>query len=83
VIGVPKSQLHARTHRSKLQLALLKEVDQSRVRLSSRLIRVDQQDSGKLSIEFEDGFIDEVDLLVGADGVRSVSFILRLCINVT
>jgi salicylate hydroxylase len=79
VIGVPESQLHARTQRSKLQLALLKEVDQSRLRLSSRLIRIDQQPSGKLSIEFEDGFRDEVDLLVGADGVRSVSFVYRYC----
>ncbi|RDW74951.1 hypothetical protein BP6252_06093 [Coleophoma cylindrospora] len=70
--GVPENQLHARTHRAKLQLAMLKEVDQNRVRLSSRLIKVDRMPSGKLLIEFQDGFIDEVDLLVGADGIRSV-----------
>ncbi|RDL35181.1 Uncharacterized protein BP5553_07112 [Venustampulla echinocandica] len=70
--GVPKTQLHARTHRAKLQQALIDEVDQSRVRLSSRLVSVVKKPSGKLLIEFQDGFKDEVDLVVGADGVRSV-----------
>ncbi|TVY20503.1 Salicylate hydroxylase [Lachnellula arida] len=69
---VPKAHLHARTHRAKLQFALLKEVEQSHVRLSSRLVRVNQEPSGKLVIKFQNGFEDEVDLLVGADGVRSV-----------
>ncbi|TVY51379.1 Salicylate hydroxylase [Lachnellula cervina] len=69
---IPKAHLHARTHRAKLQLALLKEVEQSHVRLSSRLVSVNQKASGKLVIKFQSGFEDEVDLLVGADGVRSV-----------
>ncbi|TVY93395.1 Salicylate hydroxylase [Lachnellula willkommii] len=37
-----------------------------------RLVRVNQEPSGKLVIKFQNGFEDEVDLLVGADGVRSV-----------
>lgn len=79
-IGIPEKELHARTHRSKLQLALLQEVDQSRVRLSSRFTSVSKTASGTLLLEFQDGFTDEVDLLVGADGVRSVS---KLGLNTT
>ncbi|KAN0102110.1 FAD/NAD(P)-binding domain containing protein [Hyaloscypha variabilis] len=37
-----------------------------------RLITIEEQPSGKLLLKFEDGFTDLVDLLVGADGVRSV-----------
>ncbi|KAK4543550.1 hypothetical protein LTR36_005445 [Oleoguttula mirabilis] len=47
-------------------------VDQRHVSLGSRLIGVEHQDSGKVRIEFANGFTDEVDLLVGGDGVRSV-----------
>ncbi|PMD42169.1 FAD/NAD(P)-binding domain-containing protein [Hyaloscypha variabilis F] len=39
---------------------------------TSRLITIEEQPSGKLLLKFEDGFTDLVDLLVGADGVRSV-----------
>lgn len=56
-----------------LQKALLKGVDQSRLRLSSRLVEVTQLPSAAYYLRFEDGHTDEVDLLVGADGVRSVS----------
>ncbi|EXJ93162.1 hypothetical protein A1O3_01719 [Capronia epimyces CBS 606.96] len=69
----PSNHLHARTRRSVLQKAILKEVDLSHVRLQSRLVRVEQRPGGRLRLEFEDGFEDEVDLLVGADGVRSVA----------
>jgi salicylate hydroxylase len=71
--GTPESQLHARAHRAKLQNALLKEVDTKHISLSKRLIKVTRQASGRQLIEFQDGFKDEVDLVVGADGVRSVS----------
>lgn len=60
--------------RPKLQGALLKEVDQARIQTSRKLVRVERV-TGKLRIIFDDGFQDEVDLLVGADGIRSVSFI--------
>lgn len=69
----PPNHLHARTKRSVLQNALLKEVDLSHVRLKSRLVDIERQSTGRLKLRFEDGFEDEVDLLVGADGVRSVS----------
>ncbi|KIW10691.1 hypothetical protein PV08_11655 [Exophiala spinifera] len=65
--------LHARTRRSVLQQAILKEVDLSHVRLRSRLVHIEQTPTGRVKLGFQDGFEDEVDLLVGADGVRSVA----------
>lgn len=58
--------------RSKLQGALLKEVDQGHVHVGKTLVKVEQLPRGRLRISFRDGFVDEVDLLVGADGIRSV-----------
>ncbi|EHY59865.1 hypothetical protein HRR90_008747 [Exophiala dermatitidis] len=71
-LDTPPQHLHARTRRSVLQNALLKEVDLSHVRLKSRLVKIERQANGRLRLMFEDGFEDEVDLVVGADGVRSV-----------
>ena len=69
----PKSQLSCRQRRAKLQAALLKEVDQSRIQLSKKLVDIEKLPSGRVVIRFEDGHTDEVDLLVAADGIRSVS----------
>ena len=69
----PPHQLSCRMVRAKLQAALLKEVDQSRVKLSKKLVEIVKLPSGRLYIRFDDGFADEIDLLVGADGIRSVS----------
>ncbi|RAK96507.1 FAD-dependent oxidoreductase, partial [Aspergillus ibericus CBS 121593] len=68
----PPRYLHARALRSVLQKALLKGVDKSKLRLSSRLAEVTQLPSSAFFLRFDDGHTDEVDLLVGADGVRSV-----------
>ncbi|KAI5866125.1 hypothetical protein GGS23DRAFT_370613 [Durotheca rogersii] len=63
-----------RVYRAKLQQALLKEVDHSRIRVGRKLVRVSRlgDENEKLQLFFEDGFTDEVDILVGADGIRSV-----------
>lgn len=72
MVDTPEHHLHARAFRSVLQRALLANIDKSKLRLSSRLTHIIENPSGSLSLSFEDGHRDEVDLLVGADGVRSV-----------
>ncbi|KAF6809962.1 salicylate hydroxylase [Colletotrichum plurivorum] len=68
---VPLQQRSCRMVRAKLQVALLQNVDQSRVKVSKRLTDITVLPSGKVQIKFADGFSDEVDLIVGADGIRS------------
>ncbi|GAB1200988.1 hypothetical protein APSETT444_010372 [Aspergillus pseudonomiae] len=67
----PSRHKHARALRSVLQQALLKAVDKTKLRLSSRLVEIRELPNKALSLRFEDGHVDEVDLLIGADGVRS------------
>ncbi|KAI0884182.1 FAD/NAD(P)-binding domain-containing protein [Annulohypoxylon maeteangense] len=69
---VPLDRRSCRLARSKLQSALLKNVDQTHINLSKKLVRVEHLPDNRVRISFEDGFVDEVDLLVAADGLRSV-----------
>lgn len=70
---VNPKHVSCRLRRALLQNALLKEVDQPRIQLSKRLVSLEKLPSGKVEIKFGDGFTDQVDLVVGADGIRSVS----------
>ncbi|KAF7520569.1 hypothetical protein PCG10_009059 [Penicillium crustosum] len=72
----PPRHKHARALRTVLQRGLLDGVDASLLRLSSRLVEIVELPNGTLSLRFEDGHTDEADLLVGADGVRSVGNII-------
>ncbi|KAF9875421.1 hypothetical protein CkaCkLH20_07241 [Colletotrichum karsti] len=68
---VPVQQRSCRMVRAKLQAALLQEVDKTKIKVSMKLIGIAKLPNGKVQIKFSDGFVDEVDLLVGADGIRS------------
>ncbi|KAK3328578.1 hypothetical protein B0T19DRAFT_357199 [Cercophora scortea] len=67
----PLNQRSCRMIRPKLQGALLKQVDQSKIKTGKKLVEIERLASGRLRVVFADGFEDEVDLLVGADGIRS------------
>ncbi|KAI1777189.1 FAD/NAD(P)-binding domain-containing protein [Hypoxylon cercidicola] len=70
--GTPIHQHPCRAHRAKLQQALLKEVDPSRIRVGRKLTEISRiEDGERLRLRFDDGSTDEVDILVGADGIRS------------
>ncbi|KAH8892194.1 FAD/NAD(P)-binding domain-containing protein [Thozetella sp. PMI_491] len=68
----PSHQIPCRAHRAVLQHALLKKVDQSRIQIGRKLLKIVRQPNKKLGLRFDGGLVDEVDLLVGADGIRSV-----------
>ncbi|KAF4119295.1 salicylate hydroxylase [Geosmithia morbida] len=69
---VPPHRAPCRVHRGRLQRALLKEADASRIRTGKKLKTIDHTAEGKVQLTFQDGFSDTVDLLIGADGIRSV-----------
>lgn len=59
-----------------LQNALLKEVDPGHIRTASKLIDLHRNADGTTSLFFEDGLQVDADLVVGADGIRSVRRVL-------
>ncbi|KAL3426778.1 salicylate hydroxylase [Phlyctema vagabunda] len=71
-IDLDSQRAPIRTQRTKLQSALLSRVAPGTIKLSKKLrLMTDQGDAG-VRLEFEDGEITTADLVVGADGIRSV-----------
>ncbi|GAA6010256.1 hypothetical protein JCM10207_005689 [Rhodosporidiobolus poonsookiae] len=69
---ISQSHRHVRTPRWRLQQALLKAAPAERIHLRKRLTSLEFLGSGEARLSFEDGFETTVDLVVGADGIRSV-----------
>src|ERR1700753_4463526 len=69
---VPPNRQTCRLVRAKLQSALLKGVDKTHVHVAMKLVGMEHIPDHRIRITFENGFMDEVDLLIGADGTRSV-----------
>ncbi|RSL45211.1 hypothetical protein CEP51_016117 [Fusarium floridanum] len=70
--NIAPHQEPCRAQRSVLQQALLKEVPAGIINIGKKLTRIERLPSGKIELTFADGSRDQVDLLVGADGIRSV-----------
>lgn len=61
-----------RTQRTKLQSALLSHVKQGVIHLSKKLVLLSDQGVDGVELHFQDGTVAVADLVVGADGIRSV-----------
>ncbi|KAL2675767.1 hypothetical protein Neosp_011958 [[Neocosmospora] mangrovei] len=70
--NIAPHQEPCRAQRSVLQQALLREVPAGIINIGKKLITIERLPSGKIELTFADGSRDQVDLLVGADGIRSV-----------
>jgi 2-polyprenyl-6-methoxyphenol hydroxylase-like FAD-dependent oxidoreductase len=61
-----------RTQRTKLQSTLLSHVDPKIIHLSKKLTRMEDLSQEGVILYFKDGTSATADLVVGADGIRSV-----------
>lgn len=64
-----------RVRRTVLQDALKSRVPSQRIQLKKRLVDLVQQPEGGVVLLFEDGTSAYADMVVGADGIRSVSML--------
>lgn len=62
-----------RVRRTVLQDALKSRMPSGMIRLQKRLIGIVPQSGGGVTAVFEDGTSANADLIIGADGIRSVS----------
>ena len=62
-----------RTQRTNLQSALLAHVPPGVIQLSKKLVHMVDKGSDGVELQFKDGTSVIADLVVGADGIRSVS----------
>jgi len=74
----PKEYQTLRVKRTRLQKALLETVPQGIIRLDKRLIFMEDLGDAGISLRFEDGKEETVDLVIGADGIRSVHSFLPI-----
>ncbi|KIW29466.1 uncharacterized protein PV07_05280 [Cladophialophora immunda] len=70
--SMPVQYKPRRVRRTRLQSALIKQVAPGTIKLNKRLVALKNLPHGGVSLLFEDGFETTADLVVGADGIRSV-----------
>lgn len=71
--GPWKSRPTIRTQRTALQSALLSHVPPGTIKLSKKLVQITNKDAdGVVELTFADSTVEIADLVVGADGIRSV-----------
>ncbi|CAK7217096.1 hypothetical protein SCUCBS95973_003035 [Sporothrix curviconia] len=68
----PPHQASCRMLRSKLQKALLSALDASRIITDKKLVNIENVATGT-QLTFDDGEVSVFDLVIGADGIRSVA----------
>ncbi|KAH7066594.1 putative FAD-binding monooxygenase, partial [Paraphoma chrysanthemicola] len=61
-----------RTQRTKLQSSLLAHVPPGIIQLSKKLSRLEDKSNHGVTLYFQDGTTAQADLVVGADGIRSI-----------
>lgn len=61
-----------RTQRTKLQSALLSHVNPELIHLSKKVVSLSDKGVEGVELHFQDGTVAVADLVVGADGIRSV-----------
>lgn len=71
-VGEPRYH-DTRVRRTVLQDALKSHVPSIIIQLRKRLVDIIQQPGGSVTAVFEDGTSSDADLIIGADGIRSVS----------
>lgn len=75
--GPWKKRPTIRTQRTKLQSALLAHVPAGVIQLSKKLENMKDLGDDGVELTFADGTRETADLVVGADGIRSVSVLPR------
>lgn len=63
----------ARFHRGHLQQALLKHIPRDIIHLEKKLVSATANSRDGVKMQFQDGSTATADILIGADGIRSVS----------
>jgi salicylate hydroxylase len=59
--------------RTRLQAALISKVPQGVIQLNKKLVSIEDVEAQGVRLTFEDGTETVADLLIGGDGIRSVS----------
>lgn len=71
--SLPLKYRSKRVRRSRLQAALVSKVPPGIIQLNKKLVSIHDAGTQGVHLTFEDGTETNADLLIGGDGIRSVS----------